>query len=585
MFLGIFRFLFAWLVGGLWGGTVLAQPTFLYSSPHTTEVLRTKGLAHADAVATWRRYLKKYGSEVREISRTDLLTLAPAGPSNSVLILPSVLALDAQERQAISRLAQQGISLMATGLTGSLDASGKPVGLDFLHTTFRIRTHGEFSSDDGLFLMPFGDSPITWPIPAGRRTDIGGESGAGAIRVEAQQLAAVMMGWDRVMDTKPHGVLAYNENESNRVVYLGLPESGWPIKRLGQSTMQGIVDASLAWLRRKPQAYKADWPDGRQAAHLIEMDTEDKFFAATNLADDLERYGFRGTFYSLTSEAVKHPEVVRDLLRRGHEIAYHADVHFGFRNLPSLEQDLRIQFMTQQMRSILGDQVALATGFRAPTESYDHTTEQLLRQHGLLHHAADPAANEDRLPFFSIAEPGVPPAQALVVLPRTQWDDVNFTYLRLTADNVSKVLAYDLDLNFRSGAFSLLSVHSQYYVKDALMYRVMGEYVKKVASYGNQLWVARGDTIAHWWRQRAQVRFIQSAQPDGINIQLDSAVTIDGLTIQVVLPARNATVTWVPSLVQGNTPRVRVQAMDPYRAAIVFEHLEPGVVRGQLRVN
>jgi peptidoglycan/xylan/chitin deacetylase (PgdA/CDA1 family) len=107
----------------------------------------------------------------------------------------------------------------------------------------------------------------------------------------------------------------------------------------------------------------------------------------------------------LTSLAVFYPDMVRDLMRRGHEIAYHADVHFGFKGDAPQEQELRIRFMKQQMQAILGDSVHLATGFRAPTESYDATTETLLRKHGLLHHAADESAHEDRLPFFSVSEP------------------------------------------------------------------------------------------------------------------------------------------------------------------------------------
>lgn len=558
-----------------------SAPIYLYNSPHSADAWKEKGQSYNDMLGSWRRYLKKFGPEAKEISRQELLAL-PAG--HSVLILSSAIALDNEEKLAIDRLARQGTNLLGTGLIGTLGARSSPVGLEFLHRTFRVRTHGEFTSDDGLFMMPFGDGPITWPVPAGRRMDVGGDGNSGAIRVESANLAAVMLGWDRIMDPQVHGVLAYDESSQNRVVYSGLAEYAWPSKKNGMVAMHAILDASIAWLRRKPQAFRAAWPEGKRAAHLIEMDTEDKYYAATNLAQHLEQYGFRGTFYSLTSEAVKYPQVVKDLKKRGHEIAYHADVHFGFGKLPTAEQELRIQFMVQQMQGILGDEVIDATGFRAPTESYDHTTELLLRKHGMLHHAADPAASEDRLPFFSIAEPGVPPSAALVVLPRTQWDDVNFTYMRLTPDAVSRILAFDLDLNFRSGAFSLLSVHSQYYVDGALMHGVMADYVRKVAAYGDKLWVARGDAIAQWWRQRAQVRVSQTPHPGGIQLSLDSAVNLKGFTILVTLPHANASVQWVPAENQRGTS-VRIQPIDTHRTALVFEQLSPGIVKGLAQIR
>lgn len=562
-------------------GSPKAPAIYLYVSPTTVDAWPDKAAGYADVLNPWRRYLKKFGSDAKEIGRSELLAL---NEHRGVIILPSSTALDSSERSVLLRLSQNGTSLFGTGLIGSQNERQASAGLDFLHGLFRIQTHGEFTSDDGLFLMPFGDGPITWPVPAGRRIDIGGDGGSRAIRVESRQLAAVMLGWDRLLDTKPHGALAFDESDRNRVVYLGLPETAWPSKKAGATALGAILDASLAWLRRKPQVFKAAWPHARQAAHLIEMDTEDRYYSAVNLARDLEKYGYRGTFYSLTSEAIKYPAIVKELMQRGHEIAYHADVHYGFGRLPAQEQELRIQFMIQQMRGILGEDTRYATGFRAPTESYDHTTERLLRKHGLRHHAADPAASEDRLPFFSIAESGLSAEEALVVLPRTQWDDVNFTSLRLTPDAVSRMLEFDLDLNFRSAAFSLLSVHSQYYTDGALMDRVMAEYVRKVARYGDKLWVARGDAIAQWWRDRAQVSIQQTPQDDGILLTLSTPKKVEGITVMVTLPKANATVRWVDTGQPSSGP-VRVVALDPQRTALVFDRLEPGQVKGLITVH
>jgi peptidoglycan/xylan/chitin deacetylase (PgdA/CDA1 family) len=50
----------------------------------------------------------------------------------------------------------------------------------------------------------------------------------------------------------------------------------------------------------------------------------------------LEKYGVRGTFFCIGNNAIKHPEIVREIAARGHEVANHtlthADLH---RALPS----------------------------------------------------------------------------------------------------------------------------------------------------------------------------------------------------------------------------------------------------------
>jgi hypothetical protein len=278
----------------------------------------------------------------------------------------------------------------------------------------------------------------------------------------------------------------------------------------------------------------------------------------------------------LTSEAVKYPQIVKDLLRRGHEIAYHADTHVGFKGQSLLEQETRLSNMKSQMQSILGASIGVATGFRAPTESYDFTTETLLRKAGIRHHAADPSSGTDRLPFFSSAEPSLGPNHALVVLPRTQFDDVNFKRLQYLPAGVESILANDLDLTVMSGAFGLLSVHTQNYVENGLMYVTMGSYMKRVASYKDKLWVARGDQIAEWWRQREHVTMKSVAEGTDIRLQVETTGTgnYSGITALVtnIAKFRMPTV----SATDGRGVKVTVKALDPFRTAIIFDTLPVG---------
>jgi hypothetical protein len=554
-----------------WAKSASDQPIYLYLSPGTAQYLKANEFSYDALLGRWRKYLKKYGKSSKEIGRDQLL----AGLEPGLLILASAQVLDAQERKAVTDFATTGGSVLGTGAVGSRDVDGKLLGYEYLQSTFKVKVHGNFSANEDWFLMPFGGGPLTWPLGAGRRMSLGKTAENTLLRVQSDNLAAVAMNWARTRDdTTPNGTIAFHESGPSRYVYFAFPESVWGFHK--PADMNVMLDSTVAWLRHEPRVYKADWPDGMVAAQLIEMDTEDKFFSAPNFADHLEKIGVRGTFYCLTSEAIKYPEVVKDLLRRGHEIAYHADTHIGFKGQVLLEQETRLANMRSQLQSILGANIAVATGFRAPTESYDVTTETLLRKAGIRHHAADPSASTDRLPFFSSAESGLGPDQALVVLPRTQFDDVNFKRLQYLPAGVESILANDLDFTVLSGALGLLSVHTQNYVENGLMYVTMGSYMNKVASYKDRLWVARGDQIAQWWRQREHVTM--RSVSEGADFRLHVEVTGPGNYPGITAIVTNPTKFRMPTVltIDGRAAKITTKALDPYRTAIIFNELAVG---------
>jgi peptidoglycan/xylan/chitin deacetylase (PgdA/CDA1 family) len=78
-----------------------------------------------------------------------------------------------------------------------------------------------------------------------------------------------------------------------------------------------------------------------------------------------ESLGARATFFLIGREAREHPEVVRDITRRGHEVASHSMTHrLPFGNLD--DEALRVEL--EESRKLLED-LALSpvVGFRAPS--------------------------------------------------------------------------------------------------------------------------------------------------------------------------------------------------------------------------
>ena len=561
------------------------KPIYLYASPLTDEYFKANGASNNTALTMWRRYLRKACRCFEDISRAELLGRLKPG----LLILASSEVLDDEERRAIQNFAASGGSLLATALTGTRGAKGEPKGHDFVNNLFKMRVKGEFSraNNEDWFMMPFGDGPLTWAIPAQRRMYMG-DAAQNMLRVESTSLAAVVMDWNREKDeVGPNGVIAFNETDKYRGVFFGFPEAAWNFAK--PSELLAILDATISWLQREPRFVKAAWPNGNIAAHYMEMDTESGYDSAVNFAADVESIGAKTTFYSTTDEAAKFPQMVKDLIARGHEMAYHADVHTGFSGLSPAKQEERIKAMIAQMTTLVGpDTPRIATGFRAPLESYDRNTEIMLRKHGMLHHAADPSSTENRLPFFSNVEPQLGPEEALVVLPRTQFDDINFTSLDYSPEDALATIKHDLDLAVKGGALSLLSVHTQNYHPGRLLPKIMPTYMKFVATFKDRIWIPRGDEIAAWWRKRERVTVTHvkpakpsensKALPQSNDIVLQISVVapgnVEGLTVFAMNPKSGL----IPSVQarDAKAPKFRVKLVDAFRSAIVFDKLDTG---------
>jgi hypothetical protein len=234
--------------------------------------------------------------------------------------------------------------------------------------------------------------------------------------------------------------------------------------------------------------------------------------------------------------------------------------------------------MIKQMSRLLPD-VSAATGFRAPLEEYDATTEQALRANGLRHHAASPAAREDVLPGFSSAEPGLSSDKALVVLPRTWADDIMlFTSGLLKGASAEKMMLDSLEDTLAMRGFGLLSLHTQQFYAGSVMERATPRLLENVAKHGDKVWTAPGEAIARWWREREAVQVLARDEEGELHIQLKVARgTVRG--VKLVLMAPDAR----PPQLEAGADIARLEKLDAYRWAIVLPTLREG--NSELRIR
>jgi peptidoglycan/xylan/chitin deacetylase (PgdA/CDA1 family) len=600
--LGLRRCIVA-LAGWLFGVVALAPPTDaaaaqaeragpavqLYTNAATSALVRQAGGRPDAAIAVWRASLSRSGIAQREIGRDELI----GGKAGGVLVLPSVAVLDDAERQAIGRWLARGGSVLASASTGTVGPGGQPRGHAFIESTFGVRVTGSARNvGGGRFLAPFGDSPVTHGLPAGQRMWLR-DAGEPIVLVTADRVAGRLTDY---VFANPHGVdngvLAFDERGAARVIYLGFPEASWDS---ALADMDRLAADAIAWLAREPRVFKAAWPGARESAQLVEMDTEWYFEYATRLVEMLDRHALRGTFYCLTSVAVPAAAMLKRIGVR-HEIAYHGEVHIGFKGLPEAEQASRLDRMVREMRLVLGDASAV-TGFRAPLESFDATTEKLLRARGVRHHAVHIDSSRARLPFFSTAEPGLDREQAIVNLPRTQLDDLNLAERNVSGARAAELLLRDLRTVMEMRGLGLLSVHSYHFGPSGgarsspaggaavgrpgtdYMVEPTERYLEALARARARHWIAPAGEIAQWWRARARVEHRVTREADRVQLELQVRAPGDvrELALIVTPRARGAAVAAMPRVPEHPLPRV--VALDEFRVALVFDRLGAGSYR------
>lgn len=562
----------------LGGTTTTSSNAVLYVSPNTQAYFSRSSGNYDVLLNPWRKYAASRHLQLKEIA--DIQSLAAL--KNGTLVLPSALALDDAERKAIKNFREQGGAVLSTWATGSRNGQGDWAGWEFL-ASLGSKVLGEMEPEPVAgHLILNGESPVSHSHAAGLRIWLGkpAEHHLRMLPIQPEaQVAGRFMNWARIpiADRINEGAVIFSESSasSGRAVVLGFAESAWDANEAAIHTM---LDDAFNWLARKPHLIRANWPNGLRSAQIIEMDTEDGFASALRFAAMMNTAKYRGSFYLLSSVAKQYPDVVQ-ALGRDFELGFHGDIHVSFKDQSVADQQARIETMTSEIAAIYPD-ISKATGFRAPTEGYDQNTEKLLVKNGIRYHVADPSRSEDRLPIL-VRQEGVLAEESFVVLPRTQRDDINLAQEGLTGERLLEALEQDLALSTDMAALGLLSIHSQNYGSEHALTQAMPSFLGKLTKRPD-IWPASGEQVAHWWRDKE--RFKVKIRHFSTRIEFDVTVIgnkpFQGGALIIMLPARDIT----PEVqeVKSKMAKPRIQPIDAFRSAIVFDELPPGNYNYQL---
>jgi len=292
-----------------------AKPAYiLYVSPASRKLLANDVPDVKTRVNRWRDLIMSRGESFAIVTHPAQLARMPAG---SVLVLPSALVLDDEERKAIDARLAAGDGLLATGMPASLDEKGAAVAPTFIEHAFGVSARLTPTPEMG-FLITVGDTPLTHGVAAGTRLWVGTEQ-----RYPTPLLtvpgAGYVSNWSRT--ARPTGLMYYTTVGTSRRALLGWTEGLWD----SQPEFAKIADAALDFVAGKPVAYARSWPAPYHAAMTIGIDALWRFENVPRMAAQLSAYGVHGSFHFLASDAVANAALIRQVAKEGHSVGGFGD--------------------------------------------------------------------------------------------------------------------------------------------------------------------------------------------------------------------------------------------------------------------
>lgn len=552
---------------------------FLYASRTTRSYFAAGGVDPDIATQAWEGFLTKYAIPFEWMTSVEQLEKLAAG----VLVLPSSVALSDREKKAIAAIRFKGGSILASWLSGVRNEAGEWSGFGFMESTLGAKVVGTTESDEeDTFLNPHGDSPLNHAVAAGQRLWLERVKAWHPLRLLGKNSAAQIMDWGRAVSIgKSSSVVVFDERSQgltkpSRAAVLGFPERLW-ISADAQ-VLEPMLHNTLMWLLRQPDAYRASWPYPHGSALVLAIDAADTMVEADiGLGKWAAELGGPATYFVITEQASKTADILKKIQASGQELAYLGDRFEGFKEQSTNTQSKRLDTMLREMKDS-GVTLPPDAGFHPPMESYDKTTERLVRDRGFGYLIGGIEASEARLPFLASSDAGASPdkpVSSILVLPRTTSDPEDLISEGDASVGIKRFLL-DLSINDQMGGLSIVRLSN----RSSLNAAQMTEIGKHIKSKKDRLWLASANQIAQWWRERERV-----------SVSMDTKTSPPLLTVKITgeKPIQLAATAWVNLPDAGSVPRLeaverytkspRVAIVDTWRAAIILDGLAPGEYR------
>ena len=250
------------------------------------------------------------------------------------------------------------------------------------------------------------------------------------------------------------------------------------------------VDGVSSWLRRNP--------DFAKLPSLLSMAEYGPSVAMPRILDLLDGYGIKGSFYVPGYVAETHPDLTREIVRRGHEVGHHGYMHEPPASMTAAAE----REVLEKGLSILTDLTGVAPrGYRSPSWELSEVSLDLLAEYGFHY---DSSLMGDDAPYALRAEE---PGKRLVEVP-IHWvldDAPNFVYApsanRLgpmrSPEEVYQTWSAEFDGLYRYGRSFHLTMHPQYIGRPGRLL-MLERLIKYIRSHANVEFMRVGDVAELW---------------------------------------------------------------------------------------
>lgn len=483
--------------------------------------------ALASLSARWEALLTAIGADVVRLSGTGELVSVPVG---DLLVVPSGVCLDSDERMAVARRVQGGGHVLVTWGYGVRDAECEWVGFESLEKLAGASAAGALEPRPPTYVtVPYGGA-MAAGLPPGTRIELKSEPW---IVLRAESSNAFWSDWALNPLAAPGGgaasaAVARVTDAGARVAWFGARIDVAATEH-DQRLVDRLLQNAALWAAGHVIVDVEPWPDGYRAAMAVTQDAEHSFRNSRFLAERFAEINIPVTFFVVTQIASKYPEFAQ-LFSAAGEVGTHGVDH---RQVAGRLWSTQLAGLRQAGQAVKAWADVQPVGFRPPRELFDAKTLEAWKSLGGTYIAASNYGRSAAPGIFDVR--GGP----VVVLPRVVDDDYAVIVARRQGrpDSLRSALEAGLQKMRSLGGLDLVTLHSQLIDSDERVAAI--EAAVRSAQQARDVWIATGAEIADWWLDRSELE-VEARERADLSVVLavrnGGARVVSSAWLHVILP-------------------------------------------------
>ncbi|HEX2983189.1 MAG TPA: hypothetical protein VHO28_06560 [Ignavibacteriales bacterium] len=244
-------------------------------SKYTENMLAAKSDSYLDNITVWKRFLSNRHYKYDVI--TDEMLESGEHYKYSAIILPGASALSKIEIFQLKKYLEAGGGIFGTGGIGLYSEIGKWKDWSFYSEVFGLEFSYENKPDSGLSICTIiGGLPITAGIPSGYAFKIA--SWTSPIACKTAEPRTISAGYLFNYRTKKGLILdeiekssaiSYGNYGDGRYIWFGFQLDAITGAKTDHIYFEKLINNSLNWVVKRPDAYITNWPDAHDAAAIV----------------------------------------------------------------------------------------------------------------------------------------------------------------------------------------------------------------------------------------------------------------------------------------------------------------------------